>query len=134
MERERDRVLGVRLAANAGMPAAMDVDHAAAEEALRAKKADLEQRLGRFTATPERGSNLGFGKRIGDGTIEAVDRLNQIGVGTRLESRLERVDRALDKLAEGSYGTCDSCGAAIDPRRLAVAPESTVCVSCPLPG
>ena len=110
------------------------IDLAAAERALREKQADLEQRLGHFTATPERGSNLGFGKRIGDGTIEAVDRLNQIGVGSRLESRLERVQRALEKLDEGSYGACDACGRPIDPRRLQVAPESTVCVDCPLPG
>jgi DnaK suppressor protein len=110
-----------------------DVDVPAAERALEAKRADLEQRLGRFTAIPERGSNLGFGKRIGDGTLEAVDRLNQIGVGNRLESRLERVERALAKVGEGTYGTCDACGGAIDPRRLRAAPESTVCTACPLP-
>ena len=108
-------------------------DLAAAEQALRAKRADLAKRLGRFTETPERGANLSFGKRIGDGTIEAVDRLNQIGVGNRLESRLERVDRALAKLDEDTYGTCDVCGDPIDVRRLRVAPESTVCVACPLP-
>jgi DnaK suppressor protein len=109
------------------------VDLAAAEQALRDKRTDLEQRLGRFTAIPERGSNLGFGKRIGDGTLEAVDRLNQIGVGSRLESRLERVDRALQKLEDGTYGTCDACGRPIDPRRLRAAPESSVCVACPTP-
>ena len=109
------------------------VDLAAAEQALRAKQAELEQRLGRFTATPERGSGVGFGKRVGDGTIEAVDRLNQIGVGRGLEARLERVERALAKLEQGTYGTCDSCGGPIDPRRLRAAPESTVCVGCPLP-
>jgi len=109
------------------------VDLAAAERALRDKQAELEQRLGIFTATPERGSALGFGKRVGDGTIEAVDRLNQIGVGSRLEARLERVQRALAKLGEGTYGTCDTCGGPIDPRRLRAAPESTVCVGCPLP-
>ena len=109
------------------------VDLAAAEHALREKRTDLEQRLGRFAAIPERGSNLGFGKRIGDGTIEAVDRLNQIGVGRGLESRLERVDRALAKLADGTYGTCDVCGDASDPRRMRAAPESTDCVACRLP-
>lgn len=115
------------------MPSDETVDLQAAEQALLAKRADLERRLGRFTETPERGANLSFGKRIGDGTIEAVDRLNQIGIGGRLESRLERVDRALAKLSEGSYGTCDACGGRIDPRRLRAAPESTVCVACPLP-
>lgn len=112
---------------------ASDVDLAAAARALAEIRTDLEQRLGRFTATPERGSGVGFGKRVGDGTIEAVDRLNQIGVATRLESRLERVERAQEKLADGTYGTCDVCGEPIDPRRLRAAPESTVCVTCPLP-
>ena len=108
-------------------------DSAAAEQRLREQQADLHGRLGRFAATPERGSNLSFGKRIGDGTVEAVDRLNQIGVARRLESRLERVERALEKLDAGTYGTCDACGGAIDPRRLHAAPESTVCVACPEP-
>ena len=111
----------------------MDVDLTAAERALTETQADLQRRLGRFTETPERGSNLSFGKRIGDGTVEAVDRLNQIGVASSLESRLERVERAMEKLEEGTYGTCDPCGGAIDPRRLRAAPESTVCVDCPLP-
>ena len=112
---------------------AADIDPIAAGKTLRSEQADLQQRLGRFAAKPERGSNLSFGKRIGDGTIEAVDRLNQIGVAKRLESRLERVDRALEKLEDGTYGTCDACGGAIDPRRLRAAPESTVCVACPQP-
>jgi DnaK suppressor protein len=112
---------------------AADIDPIAAEKALRAEQADLQQRVGRFAAKPERGSSLSFGKRVGDGTIEAVDRLNQIGVAKRLEARLERVDRALEKLEDGTYGTCDACGDAIDPRRLRAAPESTVCVSCPQP-
>ena len=109
------------------------VDLGTARAALEEKQADLARRLGRFTETPERGTNLSFGKRIGDGTIEAVDRLNQIGVASRLEARLELVDRALEKLDEGTYGTCDACGADIDPRRLRAMPESTVCVGCPVP-
>ena len=89
--------------------------------------------MGRFTATPEPGTNLSFGKRIGDGTSEAIDRLNQIGVGNSLVARHERVSRALQKLAARTYGTCDVCGEPIDPRRLNAAPESATCVSCPSP-
>jgi DnaK suppressor protein len=110
-----------------------DLDLAAAERRLEDKRADLRRRLGLLTATPERGSGVGFGKRVGDGTVEAVDRLNQIGVGGNLESRLERVERAVEKLHEGTYGICDVCGDPIDPRRLEVAPESAVCLACPAP-
>ena len=109
------------------------VDVAEAGRALAEMRDDLQRRLGRFAATPERGSNLGFGKRIGDGTIEAVDRLNQIGVGRQLEGRLERIERALAKIDEGTYGVCDVCGSEIDPRRMRAAPESSTCVSCPPP-
>ena len=34
------------------------------------------------------------------------------------------------KLEDGSYGTCDNCGAAIAPARLRVAPESVHCIAC----
>ncbi len=67
---------------------------------------------------PELGAAQGFGKRIGDGTTEAISRLNDIGVGRSLETGLERVERALAKLDEGSYGTCDGCGGPIPRKRL----------------
>ncbi|MDP9345085.1 MAG: TraR/DksA C4-type zinc finger protein, partial [Actinomycetota bacterium] len=73
---------------------------------------------------------LGFGKRIGDGTTEAVSRLTDIGVGGSLEVSDERIERALAKLREGSYGTCDRCGKAIAPARLRAAPESVLCIHC----
>ena len=37
---------------------------------------------------------------------------------------------ALEKLEEGTYGTCDACGQPIATARLRVAPESTLCIEC----
>jgi DnaK suppressor protein len=79
---------------------------------------------------PELGTAQGFGKRIGDGTIEAVSRLTEIGVGANLEESLARVERALAKLDEGSYGVCDACGQPIAPKRLEAMPDSVLCVAC----
>ena len=79
---------------------------------------------------PERGAELGFGKRIGDGTTEAVSRLTDVAVGGSLEASQARIARALEKLAEGSYGLCDRCGAAIATARLHAAPESVLCIEC----
>ena len=78
----------------------------------------------------ELGAAQGFGKRIGDGTTEAISRLTDIGVGRTLEAGLERTERALAKLDEGTYGMCDSCGGAIPPKRLRAMPDSTLCVAC----
>ena len=100
------------------------------ERALRAHKAEMDAKIASLAKAPERGSGISFGKRVGDGTSEAIQRLNDIGVGNSLLVQAERVDRALAKLDEGTYGVCDNCGAAILPARLRVAPESVVCIDC----
>lgn len=97
---------------------------------LESSRAQTHERVAALARRPERGSALGFGKRIGDGTIEAVSRLTDIGVGQSLETALERLDRALAKLDEGTYGMCDECGEPIAPARLQAFPESVLCLPC----
>jgi DnaK suppressor protein len=81
-----------------------------------------------WTSTPS--ASQGFGKRIGDGTVEAISRFNDIGVGTSLEAGLDRTERALAKLDEGTYGLCDTCGRPIAPKRLQALPDVVVCIDC----
>ena len=110
------------------MTAICDLDDIRAT--LEAERAAVEARLAGFTATPERGTAQGFGKRIGDGTVEAISRLTEIGVGTSLEIDLERTERALAKLDEGTYGLCDACGKPIAPKRLQAMPNVVLCIEC----
>ena len=107
-----------------------DLDLAAIERALRARQTELHDRIERLARPPERGAGLQFGKRIGDGTAEAVSRLTDVGVGPSLETSQARVDRALEKLREGTYGACDRCGEAISSARLGAAPDSVLCIDC----
>jgi len=107
-----------------------DIDLVETERTLRAHQAELHERIARLVRPPERGAGLQFGKRIGDGTAEAVSRLTDVGVGPSLEASEARVERALEKLAEGSYGRCDRCGEPISTARLGAAPESVLCIDC----
>lgn len=43
---------------------------------------------------------------------------------------LGKVERALDNIEKGHYGTCESCGKAIPMARLDVLPYATLCVDC----
>ena len=97
---------------------------------LRARLEELRARLAEFAKAPEPGSGIGFGKRIGDGTTEAISRRNDIGVGSSLEVTEKKLERALAKLEEGSYGRCDTCGGEIAPGRLEAVPESVLCIDC----
>lgn len=87
-------------------------------------------RLAALAKRPERGAAQGFGKRIGDGTTEAVRRLTDIGVGGSLERALARTERALAKLDDGTYGICDVCGEPISPGRMRALPDGVLCVRC----
>ena len=106
------------------------MDDAAIRRELEQRRRETSERIAELAKTPELGAAQGFGKRIGDGTTEAISRLTDIGVGRSLEQTLARTERALVKLDEGSYGVCDACGAAIPPRRLEVMPDSVLCVEC----
>ena len=43
---------------------------------------------------------------------------------------LSKVDHALDRVAAGEYGICETCGKPIPVERLDVLPYSTQCVEC----
>jgi RNA polymerase-binding protein DksA len=47
-----------------------------------------------------------------------------------LENRLEVIDEALQKVLQGTYGICERCGESIDPARLEIVPETTLCIGC----
>ncbi len=97
---------------------------------LRGRRDETAERVAALAERPELGSAQGFGKRIGDGTTEAISRLTEIGVGQSLESTLARTERALAKLDEGTYGVCDVCATPIARDRLRAMPDSVTCVAC----
>jgi DnaK suppressor protein len=106
------------------------LDLRAIRKELESRRDDTRERVALLARRPELGSAQGFGKRIGDGTTEAISRLTEIGVGQSLESTLGRTERALSKLDEDSYGVCDACGQAIASARLAAMPDSVMCLTC----
>ncbi|MBI3648481.1 MAG: TraR/DksA family transcriptional regulator [Actinobacteria bacterium] len=98
---------------------------------LEERRRDLTGELDELTAAPrDPMTAVSFGKRVGDGTTQAVERLNQVGTADVLAAMLVDVERALAKLDEGTYGVCDVCGAEIPAERLEARPWSVLCVGC----
>jgi DnaK suppressor protein len=107
------------------------MDTAAVRRALQARRDDLDAELAELTAVPrDPAAAVSFGKRIGDGTTEAVDRLAKVGAAEQLSAMRGDVVRALAKLEEGTYGYCDRCDAPISEGRLEARPWSVLCVRC----
>ena len=109
---------------------APELDLRAIEQQLRSRLGETQDRITELTKPPEADADIGFGKRIGDGTNEAVSRFTEIGVANDLHVIEKRIERALEKLGEGTYGACDECGGEIAAGRLRAAPESVMCIQC----
>jgi RNA polymerase-binding transcription factor len=107
------------------------IDTAAIRRELEERLASLDDEVGELTAVPrDPASAISFGKRIGDGTNEAVDRLTNVGAAEQLDAIRGDVVRALAKLEDGTYGLCDRCGLSIPDERLEARPRSVLCVRC----
>ena len=61
-------------------------------------------------------------ERQGDEVLEAL--------GTQDLAELRRIDAALARIADGTYGTCVKCGGEISAERLAVLPDTPFCKAC----
>lgn len=61
---------------------------------------------------------------------DTFERELDVGLTVGIQRRLDGVSRAMQKIRENTYGTCDRCGETIDPTRLSVRPESLYCLPC----
>ncbi|QKT03506.1 TraR/DksA C4-type zinc finger protein [Ectothiorhodospiraceae bacterium 2226] len=68
------------------------------------------------------------------GRLSRMDALQMQAVAQdtrrRAELALRRIEAALRRCDEGSYGYCVSCEEPIDPRRLALDPAAPLCIAC----
>lgn len=54
----------------------------------------------------------------------------ELSVDANTEDLLRKTEVALERIDDGEYGICESCGSAIPIARLEALPYTTVCVTC----
>lgn len=104
----------------------LDLDEVAAE--LQTKAEELQARIKELTRAPEDGATIGFGKRIGDGTIQAIEQFTNTSTAESLNRTLQEVEAAQSRLADGQYGRCTVCDEPIPAGRLSFRPWAATCV------
>jgi RNA polymerase-binding protein DksA len=78
----------------------------------------------------ELGELGGFGtdNHLGDMASVTFDRELDEGLGEGAQQTLAQIDRALEKLDDGTYGVCERCGGPIGEERLRARPWATLCI------
>ncbi|MEW6623169.1 MAG: TraR/DksA C4-type zinc finger protein [Bacillota bacterium] len=66
----------------------------------------------------------------GDVGSELFERSKDLSLLDNNRIQLQKVEDALRKIDEGTYGTCDECGHPIPIERLNAIPETTKCLHC----
>ena len=59
---------------------------------------------------------------------ETFERTKNLSLQEDVDGRLTDIERALEKLDAGTYGTCEICGNAIPDERLEIVPAARHCV------
>lgn len=77
-----------------------------------------------------RQSGDGAGDDQADAGSKTLEREQEMSLANNAREMLLQDQHALDRLANGTYGVCESCGQPIGKLRLEAAPRATLCVPC----
>ena len=95
-------------------------------EALAAERTRLLAELGEPIESP---GQMTYGSQAAAAT-HVFEQQRDLALRDRSRAELQRVETALRKLDEGTYGTCESCGNPIGADRLEAIPWTPTCIDC----
>ncbi len=93
---------------------------------LEAQADEVRAELTRLNGLLRERGDYGFGK--GDPAVYQWE--FNLALRERYEQRLEQIEKALERLHGGLYGTCEQCGGRIEPERLDAVPYTSLCIGC----
>lgn len=93
-------------------------------EAVRVEYADLhntseQASLGELSNLDQHQADIG---------TETFDRERDLSLLEQVEAELTDIEHALERLEEGTYGTCEACGKPIGDERLEAVPAARFCL------
>ena len=108
---------------------------------LEAQKANIRAELSRFAEENKKIKGdwetkfPKIGKETSENAIEDAAKKREeyerdLPVEYLLETKLKRIEAALQKIKTGKYGICEKCGKEISKERLEVIPEAELCIKC----
>ncbi len=105
------------------------------KDIARFKKILSEQRhllLNTVSTSKEQG--LGFSSEDLSDEIDLATSETDQSLNLRLRDRerilLKKIERTLEKIEEGTFGVCESCGEEISAKRLEARPVTDLCIRC----
>ncbi|HET6714023.1 MAG TPA: TraR/DksA C4-type zinc finger protein [Actinomycetota bacterium] len=94
---------------------------------LRDQLATIEEEA--FAATQsELAGDVGLDDESADAGTATFEREKDLSIENNVRDLLAKIDRALRRIDDGSYGTCDRCGKPIEKARIKALPYVDLCI------
>jgi DnaK suppressor protein len=94
---------------------------------LTGQRDDLEEATGASMA--EASGEVGFGEEPADAGSYTFERERDLSLVDNVKDLIHKVEHALARIADGSYGRCEACGKPIEAERLDALPYATLCLA-----
>lgn len=102
---------------------------------LEQKKGELEEQLKSIINKDRQSSEYDatfphFGDKDDENAAEVAAYQGNLSLEENLKFSVERINNALDRIKNNTYGVCDKCSSEINPQRLVAFPQATTCMKC----
>jgi DnaK suppressor protein len=101
---------------------------------LQAHHKDVEKQLAEISESTfasdqtDMTGEAGFDEEYADAGSATYEREKDLSLVINLRDLLEKIEKAVTKIDEGTYGLCDRCGKPIEKARLKALPYANLCL------
>ena len=69
-----------------------------------------------------------FDEEYADAATETFEREKDLSITNNIRDLTDQIDRAIERIDEGSYGLCERCGRPIEKARIKALPYASLCI------
>ena len=105
-------------------------------EQLQSERADLVKQQEELEEDTFQGTQsdltgeVGLDEDFADAGTATFDRERDLSIRNNIRDLISQIDRAVGRIDDGVYGTCERCGQPIDAARLKALPHASLCLDC----
>ncbi len=104
------------------------------KEILLNRKGQIASHISKFAQKNQEGEyeviHEEYGNSDEENSDEIEDGMQNESLLSALNLELKNIEKALERVENGSYGKCEACHELIEEKRLEFNPEATLCSSC----
>jgi DnaK suppressor protein len=101
---------------------------------LREEREELQRQASEIeeasfgTPQSELTGEVSFDEEYADAGTATFERERDLSLTNNIRDLTDKIDRALDRIDEGTYGLCERCGKPIEKARIKALPYATLCI------